>query len=102
MKIISNKVKDALKARAKRPRKRYYSAQGVKDILKICSKIDLDKSDLHVDWEELIKRYDQGDYDNEEEEYKKLPLEEDSEDDSDTGSMIGLGKYTADNRRLWA
>lgn len=47
---------------------------------------------MQVDWEELIKRYDQDEVDIEEE-YKKLPLEEDSEDDSDTGSMVGLGMH---------
>lgn len=76
---------DALKNQAKRPRKRYYHAQGVKNILSVCRDV-LDKPNVPVNWDSIISRYDE-DSEHEEEE------EEEDSDDSDTESINGLGIY---------
>ncbi|ORE11072.1 P-loop containing nucleoside triphosphate hydrolase protein [Rhizopus microsporus var. microsporus] len=79
--LIDDTVTYALKNQAKRPRKRYYHAQGVKNILSVCRDV-LDKPDVPVNWDSIISRYDEDSEHDEEE-------EEDS-DDSDTESINGL------------
>lgn len=77
---------DALKTQMKRPRKRYYHAQGVKNILSVC-RDTVSKPGVHVDWKSIIAQYD-------EDNPKHDDSEDDSgDDDSDTGSMDGLGNY---------
>jgi hypothetical protein len=77
---------DALKQRVKRPRKRYYSAQGVQDVLRACQRAT---GDTTQDWDGLIKRYTQqhnDDHENDDED------DDDNDDDaSDTSSTAGLG-----------
>ncbi|KAI8378996.1 hypothetical protein BD560DRAFT_389221 [Blakeslea trispora] len=77
-KLIDDTTTYALKNQAKRPKGRYYHAQGVKDILKLCRTV-VDKSDVQVDWDSMIAQYDHSDL-----------IQEEDEDDSDTGSMDGL------------
>ncbi|OBZ88990.1 Guanine nucleotide-binding protein-like 1 [Choanephora cucurbitarum] len=79
-KLIDDTTTYALKNQAKRPKKRYYYAQGVKDILGLCRDV-IDKPDVQVDWHTMIAQYD---HSQEEMEY------DDSDSDSDTGSMDGL------------
>lgn len=67
----------------KRPRKRYFHAQGVQNILSVC-RDTVSKPGVHVDWKSIIAQYNE---DNPE-------INDDSgddDDDSDTGSMDGLG-----------
>lgn len=80
---------DVLKQRAKRPRKRYYHAQGIANILRTCSKLELDNKSVPVDWQALIDRYDNTKEEEEEEEEEEN--DENWDDESDTGSMAGLG-----------
>ncbi|KAI8068633.1 hypothetical protein BC940DRAFT_298669 [Gongronella butleri] len=82
-KLIDDTKTYALKTKVKRPRSRYYSAQGVRDILKCCKAIASDKEGLHVDWDTLIQKYQHLDHDD-------ASSSSDNDDDSDTGSMIGL------------
>lgn len=78
-----------MKTRLKRPRKRGYRATGVRDVLLACKDVHLDKQGVTVDWNTLIKNYD----------YELeltadgMPPEDtnDSDDESETGSMDGLG-----------
>lgn len=74
---------DALKNQAKRPKKRYYYAQGVQNILSVCRDV-VNKPGVHVDWKSIIAQYNEDNAD--------VNTNEDSDDDSDTGSMDGLGK----------
>ncbi|CAO3639816.1 unnamed protein product [Cunninghamella echinulata] len=76
----------SLKKRVKRPRNRYYSAQGVRDILTCCKDVAIVKHGVHVDWQGLIQRYDDKTADNDQENNDSS----DDDDDSDTGSMAGL------------
>jgi hypothetical protein len=78
-----------LKTRVRRPRKRGYRATGVRDILLACQDVDLDKEGVTVNWNTLIKNYDLE---------SELPVDgmhlediNDSDDESETGSMDGLG-----------
>lgn len=75
-----------MKKQAKRPKKRYYYAQGVKNILTVCKDI-VDKEGVDVDWKSLIAQYDEdnADLNNSDDEY--------DDDESDTGSTAGLGQY---------
>jgi hypothetical protein len=75
---------DALKNQVKRPRNRVYSAQGVKDIMKLCRDM-VDKPDVHVNWKRLISKYN--------EDHELVNSDSEDDDDSDTGSMDGLGKF---------
>ncbi|ORY97811.1 hypothetical protein BCR43DRAFT_523924 [Syncephalastrum racemosum] len=81
--LIDDTKTYVLKTRAKRPKKRTYHAQGVKDILAACAEIAVDKPGLQVDWDQLIHRYDQN-YDIQEQETS------DDDEESDTDSMVGL------------
>ncbi|KAI8144636.1 P-loop containing nucleoside triphosphate hydrolase protein [Fennellomyces sp. T-0311] len=87
-KLIDDTKTYALKMRAKRPRKRYFQAQGVRAVLEACKDVKLEKKGVKVDWAALMARYDKRDTatseSDEEEGY------EDGDDDSDTGSMAGL------------
>ncbi|KAI9322114.1 hypothetical protein BX666DRAFT_1891772 [Dichotomocladium elegans] len=73
-----------LKQRVKRPRKRYYHGQGIGDILRACSQIHLEKAD-RVDWDALIASYS-GEHSVDENAIEEY----DTDEESDTGSMIGL------------
>lgn len=81
--IAINFIIDALKKQTKRPKKRYYYAQGVKNILSVCRDI-VDKEGVHVDWKSIIAQYD------EDSSLNHTDSEGDEDDDSDTGSMVGL------------
>ncbi|KAG0179422.1 Guanine nucleotide-binding-like protein 1 [Apophysomyces sp. BC1021] len=83
-KLIDDTKTYALKSRVKRPRNRYYQAQGVRDILSACRDVHLRKHGADVDWEGLIQRYE-----NQEESVAEC-AEISSDDESDTGSMVGL------------
>ncbi|KAG1458240.1 hypothetical protein G6F56_006442 [Rhizopus delemar] len=77
--LIDDTVTYALKTQAKRPRKRYYHAQGVQNILSVCRDV-LDKPEVNVDWNTLIARYDEN-----------SSLEESDDDsDSDTGIVCNV------------
>jgi ribosome biogenesis GTPase A len=81
--LIDDTVTYALKKQTKRPKKRYYYAQGVKNILSVCRDI-VDKEGVHVDWKSIIAQYD------EDSSLNHTDSEGDEDDDSDTGSMVGL------------
>lgn len=82
-------MQDVLKQRAKRPRKRYYHAQGIANILRTCSKLELGDKSVHVDWPALIDRYNNTK--DEEEDEDDDDDDENWDDESDTGSTVGLG-----------
>lgn len=42
----------------KRPRRRFYNAVGVKDVLVACKDVELAKNGVQVDWQNLISHYD--------------------------------------------
>ncbi|KAI7880137.1 P-loop containing nucleoside triphosphate hydrolase protein [Lichtheimia hyalospora FSU 10163] len=84
--LIDDTSTYVLKQRAKRPRKRYYHAQGIANILRTCSELELDNKSIHVDWPALIDRYDTTKDQDEEDEEE----DENWDDESDTGSMVGL------------
>lgn len=42
----------------KRPRRRFYNAVGVKDVLVACKDVELAKHGVQVDWQNLIAQYD--------------------------------------------
>ncbi|CDS06055.1 hypothetical protein LRAMOSA08583 [Lichtheimia ramosa] len=86
-KLIDDTSTYVLKQRAKRPRKRYYHAQGIANILRTCSKLELDNKSVHVDWPALIDRYDNTKDEEDEEEDED---DENWDDESDTGSTVGL------------
>lgn len=68
----------------KRPKHRYYHADGVQNILSVC-RDTVEKPGVDVDWKSIIAQYSEhNDHDD---------SEDDDDDDSDTGSMDGLGKY---------
>src|SRR4051812_39043746 len=48
----------SLKKVAKRPRRRYYNAVGVKDVLVACKDVEVSKNGEQVDWDTLIAHYD--------------------------------------------
>ncbi|EIE88526.1 hypothetical protein RO3G_13237 [Rhizopus delemar RA 99-880] len=73
---------DALKTQAKRPKRRYYHAQGVQNILSLCRDV-CHKPGVEVDWDAILTRYDENAVHVEEE-------EDEDDDESDTGSMDGL------------
>ncbi|GAB5589494.1 hypothetical protein Unana1_04394 [Umbelopsis nana] len=76
-----------LKTRVKRPRKRGYRATGIRDILLACKDVQLDKQGVAVDWNSLIQNYDL----EAEQDEDKLDHEDNNSDaESDTGSMDGL------------
>jgi ethanolamine utilization protein EutP (predicted NTPase) len=82
--LIDDTVTYALKTQAKRPKRRYYHAQGVQKILSLCRDV-CHKPSVKVDWDAILIRYDENAIHVEDE-------EDEDEDDSDTGSMDGLGK----------
>jgi hypothetical protein len=67
----------------KRPRNRYFHAQGVQNILSVC-RDTVHKPGVQVDWKSIIAQYNEDNEDNHDD-------SEDDDDDSDTGSMDGLG-----------
>ncbi|KAI9282231.1 hypothetical protein BY458DRAFT_543950 [Sporodiniella umbellata] len=81
--LLDDTVPYALRNQVKKPRKRYYHAQGVQELLEVCSQV-IDKPTVAVDWPGLIARYDQ-DAPKEE-----SHVDQSSEDDSDTESTDGL------------
>ncbi|KAG0740220.1 hypothetical protein G6F57_003207 [Rhizopus arrhizus] len=80
--LIDDTVTYALKTQAKRPKRRYYHAQGVQKILSLCRDV-CHKPSVKVDWDAILIRYDENAIHVEDE-------EDEDEDDSDTGSMDGL------------
>ncbi|KAL1923491.1 uncharacterized protein VTP21DRAFT_8471 [Calcarisporiella thermophila] len=56
-KLLDDTAGYALKNRVKRPRKRYYQAYGVKEVLTACKDVHVEKQGVGVDWEEIIRRY---------------------------------------------
>lgn len=69
----------------KKPRKRYYYAQGVQNILSVC-RDTVSKPGVHVDWKSIIAQYNEDNPD-----LNTNDDNSDNDDDSDTGSMDGLG-----------
>jgi tagatose-1,6-bisphosphate aldolase non-catalytic subunit AgaZ/GatZ len=67
----------------KRPKKRYFHAQGVQNILSVC-RDTVTKPGVHIDWKSIISQYNE---DNQHDD-----ISDENDDDSDTGSMDGLGK----------
>ncbi|KAG1049820.1 hypothetical protein G6F43_007874 [Rhizopus delemar] len=80
--LIDDTVTYALKTQAKRPKRRYYHAQGVQNILSLCRDV-CHKPGVEVDWDAILTRYDENAVHVEEE-------EDEDDDESDTGSMDGL------------
>ncbi|ORX56147.1 P-loop containing nucleoside triphosphate hydrolase protein [Hesseltinella vesiculosa] len=78
-KLIDDTKSYALKTKVKRPKKRKYSAQGVRDILRCCQSIG-GKDGVVTDWDALVEKYSDTIHEN----------NEDDDNDSDTGSMLGL------------
>ena len=46
-----------MKKVAKRPRRRYYNAVGVKDVLMACKDVEVSKNGAQIEWDELIAQY---------------------------------------------
>lgn len=85
---LLTRLADILKTRVKRPRKRGYRATGIRDILLACKDVQLDKQGVAVDWNSLIQNYDL----EAEQDEDRLDHEDNNSDaESDTGSMDGLG-----------
>ncbi|KAG0060300.1 Guanine nucleotide-binding-like protein 1 [Linnemannia elongata] len=56
--LINDSSTAALKKVAKRPRRRYYNAVGVKDVLMACKDVEVSKHGAQIEWDELIAQYD--------------------------------------------
>ncbi|KAI8973520.1 P-loop containing nucleoside triphosphate hydrolase protein [Mycotypha africana] len=89
--LIDDTATFALKKQAKRPKKRYYYAQGVKEILSLCRDM-VDKPDVTVDWKSIIAQYDKDETNKQQHDKDDSDSSDDdeSDDESDTGSMDGL------------
>ncbi|KAG0236074.1 Guanine nucleotide-binding-like protein 1 [Actinomortierella wolfii] len=84
-KLINDSSTAAIARNVKRPRKRYYNAVGVRDVLSACRDVKLSKHGAQVDWNGLITAYDQKtavETDEEEEEYESDD-EDEPEDQED-------------------
>ncbi|CAO3624341.1 unnamed protein product [Mucor hiemalis] len=80
--LIDDTKTYALKTQLKRPKHRYYYADGVQNILSVC-RDTVQKPGVDVDWKSIIAHYSEdNDHDDSE--------DNDDDDDSDTGSMDGL------------
>ncbi|KAI9487085.1 MAG: hypothetical protein EXX96DRAFT_551752 [Benjaminiella poitrasii] len=82
--LIDDTATYALKKQAKRPKERYYHAQGVQNILSVCRDV-IHKPDVSVDWKSLIAQYSENNPD-----LNVNDTDNNEDDDSDTGSMMGL------------
>ncbi|KAL9558661.1 hypothetical protein MBANPS3_000798 [Mucor bainieri] len=82
--LIDDTATYSLKNQLKKPRKRYYYAQGVQNILSVC-RDTVSKPGVHVDWKSIIAQYNEDNPD-----VNTNDDESDNDDDSDTGSMDGL------------
>ncbi|KAF9286627.1 Guanine nucleotide-binding-like protein 1 [Mortierella antarctica] len=56
--LINDSSTAALQRVVKRPRRRFYNAVGVKDVLVACKDVELAKNGVQVDWQNLISHYD--------------------------------------------
>ncbi|KAG0030840.1 Guanine nucleotide-binding-like protein 1 [Podila clonocystis] len=56
--LINDSSTAALQRVVKRPRRRFYNAVGVKDVLVACKDVELAKHGVQVDWQNLISQYD--------------------------------------------
>ncbi|KAI9233326.1 MAG: hypothetical protein BYD32DRAFT_132019 [Podila humilis] len=56
--LINDSSTAALQRVVKRPRRRFYNAVGVKDVLVACKDVELSKHGVQVDWQNLIAQYD--------------------------------------------
>ncbi|KAG0288616.1 Guanine nucleotide-binding-like protein 1 [Linnemannia gamsii] len=56
--LINDSSTASLKKVAKRPRRRYYNALGVKDVLAACKDVEVSKNGAQIEWDELIAQYD--------------------------------------------
>ncbi len=56
--VVLKDLLDALKTQAKRPKRRYYHAQGVQKILSLCRDV-CHKPSVKVDWDAILIRYDE-------------------------------------------
>ncbi|KAF9088207.1 Guanine nucleotide-binding-like protein 1 [Mortierella sp. AM989] len=56
--LINDSSTAALQRVVKRPRRRFYNAVGVKDVLVACKDVELSKNGDQVDWDGLIAHYD--------------------------------------------
>jgi hypothetical protein len=74
----------ALQRVVKRPRRRFYNAVGVKDVLLACKDVELSKHGVQVEWDNLVKQYDAT---------KKAELQEsDSDSDQEHAQERGEGR----------
>ncbi|KAG0262582.1 Guanine nucleotide-binding-like protein 1 [Linnemannia exigua] len=73
--LINDSSTASLKKVAKRPRRRYYNAVGVKDVLIACKDVEVSKNGDQVDWDTLIAQYDKP---------KDTEYHESDDDDQDT------------------
>ncbi|KAK3815482.1 MAG: hypothetical protein J3Q66DRAFT_344864 [Benniella sp.] len=55
--LINDTSTAALQRVVKRPRRRFYNAVGVKDVLHACKDVELSKHGVQVEWDNLIKQY---------------------------------------------
>ncbi|KAF9923087.1 Guanine nucleotide-binding-like protein 1 [Linnemannia zychae] len=55
--LINDSSTAALRKVAKRPRRRYYNAVGVKDVLVACKDVEVSKNGVQIDWDGLIAQY---------------------------------------------
>ncbi|KAF9966314.1 Guanine nucleotide-binding-like protein 1 [Mortierella alpina] len=56
--LINDSSTAALQKVVKKPRRRFYNAVGVKDVLEACKDVELSKNGAQVDWDTLVSQYD--------------------------------------------
>ncbi|KAG0243735.1 hypothetical protein B0O80DRAFT_529213 [Mortierella sp. GBAus27b] len=72
--LINDSSTAALRRVVKRPRRRFYNAVGVKDVLVACKDVEVSKHGDQVDWDNLIAQYESA---------KQTEYQDDSESESE-------------------
>ncbi|KAF9583484.1 Guanine nucleotide-binding-like protein 1 [Lunasporangiospora selenospora] len=83
--LINDSSSAALRRVVKRPRKRFYNAVGVRDVLLACKDVEVSKNDNQVDWDGLIAQYDHERISN---------LQETEEDENDSNDERDVKVYS--------
>ncbi|KAF9990859.1 Guanine nucleotide-binding-like protein 1 [Mortierella antarctica] len=56
--LINDSSTAALQKVVKKPRRRFYNAVGVRDVLEACKDVELSKNGAQVDWDTLVSQFD--------------------------------------------
>ncbi|KAF9346945.1 Guanine nucleotide-binding-like protein 1 [Mortierella sp. AD094] len=86
--LINDSSTAALQRVVKKPRRRFYNAVGVKDVLVACKDVELSKNGDQVDWDSLIAQHDAG----KETEFQESDGESDQDHHSDKDEDQKEGK----------